>query len=94
MAISTSKAPTISIHPHAHTEKQNRYRQLTRRRYSATRLACLNGEKRRHNVHEDVIDRDVDDLDDVANNSHYHEAYTNGLRDFDEFFLVRYGITQ
>lgn len=37
---------------------------------------------------EDVVDRDVDQLDDVADDAHDQESDADGLRDADELLLV------
>ena len=37
---------------------------------------------------EDVVDGDVDQLDNVANNSHDQEAHANGLGNAEELALV------
>lgn len=41
-------------------------------------------------IHEDVINRDVDDLDNISNDTHHDKAYSNSLRDLYELSLVRY----
>ncbi len=38
---------------------------------------------------EDVVDGNVDQLDDVANNAHDQETDTDSLRDADELPLIR-----
>jgi len=40
---------------------------------------------------EDVVDGDVDELDNVANDAHNQETNANSLRDADELLLVRLG---
>jgi hypothetical protein len=42
------------------------------------------------NIHQDVVDGNVNDLDNVSDGSHYDETNTDGARDLKEFSLVGY----
>lgn len=41
-------------------------------------------------LHNDVVDRDVDELDGVANESHDNETDRDGLCDLDELCKLKY----
>lgn len=38
-------------------------------------------------LHEDVVDRDMDQLDNKANDAHNEEAHGDGLSDLHEFYI-------
>jgi len=43
--------------------------------------------------HQDIIDRDMYQLNQVSNSAHYEETNTNSLRDLDEFASIRFCAT-
>jgi hypothetical protein len=40
-------------------------------------------------VHNDIIDGNVDQLDEVADESHQNKTHSHGIRDFNKFYTAK-----
>ena len=63
---------------------------LTTSRCKAKEASGLSNTGRERDVHKNVIDGDMNDLDNVSDDTHDEETDSDRLRDLDKLPLVRY----